>query len=159
MPSRRSQIEMTAEEQKEFLATGWTLQVASIGHQGYPHLVAMWYGMIDGEIHFTTFAKAQKVLNLERDPRITCMLEAGEQYQELRGLVIEGEAEVIQDDPDMVLQVMVAIGSKRAADGGNSDGATMPSDVQRKQATKRAVVRVHSKRVISWDHNKLDGTY
>lgn len=155
MPSRRSQIEMTPEEQEEFLATGWTLQVASIGSQGYPHLVAMWYGMIGGEIHFTTFAKAQKVLNLERDPRITCMLESGEQYQELRGLVVEGDAEVIQGDPDLVLQVNAAIGAKR----GNGADATMPSDVQRKQAAKRAVVRVHPKRVISWDHNKLGGTY
>ena len=159
MPSRRSQIEMTPEEQEEFLATGWTLQVASIGTQGYPHLVAMWYGMIDGEIHFTTFTKAQKVLNLERDPRITCMLESGEQYQELRGLVIEGEAEVIQGDPDLVLQVMAAIGSKRTGEGDDSDAATMPSDVQRKQAAKRAVVRVHPKRALSWDHHKLGGTY
>jgi PPOX class probable F420-dependent enzyme len=159
MPSRRSQIEMTPEEQEEFLAAGWTLQVASIGTQGYPHLVAMWYGMIDGEIHFTTFAKAQKLLNLERDPRITCMLESGEQYQELRGLVVEGDAEVIQGDPDLVLQVMAAIGVKRGGGDGNGDAAMMPSDVQRKQAAKRAVVRVHAKRVISWDHNKLGGTY
>jgi hypothetical protein len=87
------------------------------------------------------------------------MLESGEQYQELRGLVVEGDAEVIQGDPDLVLQVMAAIGVKRGGGDGNGDAATMPSDVQRKQAAKRAVVRVHAKRVISWDHNKLGGTY
>ena len=155
MPNRRRQIEMTAQEQEDFLSTGWTLQVASVGIQGYPHLVAMWYCIIDGEIHFTTFAKAQKVLNLERDPRITCMLESGEQYQELRGLVIEGTAEVVQGDPELVLRVMAALGTKQASDAA----ATMPSEVQRMQATKRAVVRVHPKRVISWDHGKLGGAY
>ena len=158
MPSRRSQIEMTAEEQEEFLANGWTLQVASIGPQGFPHLVAMWYGMIEGMIHFTTFVKAQKVLNLERDARITCMLESGEEYQKLRGLVVEGEAEIVKGDADLVLQVMAAIGAKRASEG-EEDSATMPSDVQRRQAEKRAVVRVRPARIISWDHNKLGGVY
>lgn len=154
MPSRRSQIAMTPEEQDEFLATGWTLQVASIGPNGWPHLVAMWYAVIDGEIHFTTFAKAQKVLNLKRDARITCMLEAGEEYQELRGLVVEGEAEVVEGDPSLVLRVMGEIERKRT---GKAPG--IPGEVQQKQAAKRVVVRVRSQREYSWDHRKLGGVY
>ena len=123
MPSRRGQNEMTQEEQAEFLATGWTLQVASLGPEGFPHLVAMWYGMVDGAIHFTTFAKAQKVINLKRDPRITCMLESGEEYQELRGLVIEGEAEVIQGNPRSGAR---GDGRDRGETGGRQGGKAMP---------------------------------
>ncbi len=155
MPKRRNQIELTPEEREEFLATGWTLQVASIGSDGWPHLVAMWFAVIDGDIHFTTFRKAQKVVNLRRDPKISCMLESGEQYQELRGLVIEGQAEVIDGDPDLVLQVMGAIERKRT---GETTPA-IPNEVQRKQATKRSVVRVRAERTYSWDHNKLGGVY
>jgi nitroimidazol reductase NimA-like FMN-containing flavoprotein (pyridoxamine 5'-phosphate oxidase superfamily) len=77
MPSRRSSIALTDAEQQQVLEDGWTLQVASAGHRGYPHLVAMWYVLVDGAIEFTTFGKSQKILNLRRDPRITAMLESG----------------------------------------------------------------------------------
>src|SRR5690349_1388318 len=88
MPSRRGAIALTDEEQRAFLNDGWTIQVASIGPKGYPHLVAMWYVVIDGKVHFTTFGKSQKVLNLRRDGKITAMLESGKAYAELKGLVI-----------------------------------------------------------------------
>ena len=159
MPSRRTQIAMTDEEQQAFLEQGWTLEVASNGPRGWPHLVAMWYAMLDGKIHFTTFTKSQKIRNLRRDPKITCLLEAGEAYEELRGLVIEGEAEVIGDDPDLVLRVMAAVGRKRDGGGDGEGSGALPSDVQRRQAAKRSVVRVHPVRVYSWDHRKLGGVY
>ena len=97
MPSRRGQITMTEEEQEAFLADAWTLQVASLGPSGWPHLVAMWFVVIDGVITFTTFAKSQKIVNLKRDAKITCMAESGTKYAELRGLVVEGEAEVTDE--------------------------------------------------------------
>src|ERR1044071_378928 len=77
MPSRRGAIALTQEEQEKFLAESWTLQVDSVGHKGYPHLVAMWYVVMDGKIHFTTFGKSQKLMNLRRDSKIPCMLESG----------------------------------------------------------------------------------
>ena len=69
---------------------GYTLQLATNGTDGFPHLVAMWYGMVDGHLHFNTYATSQKAKNLERDPRVTCMVEAGTEYAELRGVVIQG---------------------------------------------------------------------
>ncbi len=155
MPSRRAQIQMTDQEQKKFLADGWTLQIASIGPNGWPHLIAMWYAVIDGLIHFTTFTKSQKILNLQRDPRVTCMLEQGDKYEELQGLVIEGEAEVISDDPDLTLRVLQHTGAKYR---GSPIDAPLDAD-RRRLAAKRAVVRVHPKRVYSWDHRKLSGRY
>ena len=157
MPSRRAEIQMSEEEQRAFLESGHTLQVASIGPRGAPHLVAMWYVMIDGLIHFTTFTKAQKILNLKRDPRITCMLEAGEAYEELRGLVVEGEAEVIDGDPDVSFRVMTANNAKYS--GGSSPLARAPEEQRRATAAKRSTVRVHPKRVYSWDHRRLAGRY
>src|SRR5437870_12703585 len=105
MPKRRNQIEMTDEEQDAFLREGHTLQVASIGPHGYPHQVAMWYALIDGKVHFTTYARSQKVQNLRRNPKLSIMLEAGEPYNELRGLVIEGDAEIIEGDVALAARV------------------------------------------------------
>ena len=159
MPSRRNMIAMTDEEATEFIETGWTLQVASVGNNGWPHLVAMWYGVIDGKIHFTTYAKAQKVLNLKRDPRITVMLESGTEYSKIKGLVIEGEAEVVENDPDLVMAVQDATGRKRNENAGAQAATPMTDEQRRAQASKRAVVRIEAKRVYSWDHGKLGGRY
>ncbi|MDP6606537.1 MAG: pyridoxamine 5'-phosphate oxidase family protein [Dehalococcoidia bacterium] len=158
MPSRRNEIAMTDEERLDFLEHGATLQVASIGHDGWPHMVAMWYAMIDGDIHFTTYRKAQKVLNLEADPRITCMLETGIAYSEVRGLVIRGKADVILDTPELVVDVQIATAAKR----GEVDPTAPvppPSEARLNQAAKRAVIRVRPTNIYSWDHSKLGGRY
>ena len=155
MAKKRSLIEMTEEEQRQFLAEGRHLMIASNGHNGWPHVIAMWYVVIDGLVHFTTYAKSQKVRNLQRDHRITCLLEAGVAYTELRGLVIEGTAEVVDDDPALSLKVIQAVGAKHSG----SPLGTAPSEQQQKMATKRAVIRVHPTRVFSWDHRKLGGAY
>src|SRR5438874_7585560 len=100
--NRRNQIRMNDEEIRAFLEEQRTLQVATIDRDGYPHLVAMWYVLINDEVVFWTYAKSQKAVNLRRDPRLTCLVEAGVRYEELRGVQIKGRA-VISDDPTVVL--------------------------------------------------------
>jgi PPOX class probable F420-dependent enzyme len=154
VPSRRASIALTAEEQERFLAESFTLQVASIGPHGYPHLVAMWYVVVDGLVQFTTFAKSQKVLNLRRNPKISAMLESGRAYNELKGMVIEGEAEIVQD-PHVTAKVMAVIGSKY-------NGIPIPTNTPEAAlnvASKRVVIRIHPKETYSWDHSKLGGRY
>jgi PPOX class probable F420-dependent enzyme len=154
VPSRRADITLTQEEQDQFLNDGWTLQVASIGPKGYPHLVAMWYVVIDGVIHFTTFAKSQKIVNLRRDPKLTVMLESGRGYSELKGLVYEATAELI-DDPAYTARVMALVGEKY-------NGIPVPTDTPEaalKVASKRVSVRVNPDDIYSWDHSKLGGSY
>ncbi len=154
MPSRRTSIALTAEEQERFLNDSWTLQVASIGPKGYPHLVAMWYVIIDGKVHFTTFRKSQKILNLRRNPKISVMLEAGKGYSELRGMVIEGEATLLDDAP-FSAKVMGMVGEKY-------NGIPAPMETPEAAlavASKRTVVRVDPVEVYSWDHSKLGGRY
>lgn len=154
MPSRRASIALTQEEQDAFMRDGWTLQVASNGKHGYPHLVAMWYVVIDGLIQFTTFRKSQKILNLKRDPKITVMLEAGKQYAQLQGLVIEGTAEII-DDAEQTARVMAQVGAKY-------NGIPAPTETPAAAlavASKRVIVRIHPKDIYSWDHQKLGGRY
>lgn len=156
MPSRRAEIALTPEEQRTMIEEeGWTLQVASIGPKGFPHLVAMWYVVDDdGTIVFTTYARSQKVLNLRRNPKMTVMLEAGRAYAELRGLVIEAEAEII-DDPQYTAKVMAKVGHKY-------NGIPIPTDTPEsalKAASKRVTVRVRPVDVYSWDHRKLGGRY
>ncbi len=149
MPSRRSNIAMTEAEQAQFMQQVKTLQVASLGPQGWPHLVAMWFKVVDGKIHFSTYGTSQKVMNLRRNPRITCMLEDGETYDQLRGLVIEGQADIIDHPPD-VLHYLQAIGDNLGQE---------PTEQQKAMSTKRVIVRVNPERAYSWDHRKLGGRY
>lgn len=155
MPKRRTQIAMTDAEQAAFLREGHTLEVASIGARGYPHQVAMWYALIDGVVHFTTYAHSQKVQNLRRNPKVSVMLETGTAYSELRGLVIEGDAEIIEGDTELAARVMMISGSRRPAE----PPAGPPSEQTLRAVAKRAVIRVNPVHVYSWDHRKLGGTY
>jgi PPOX class probable F420-dependent enzyme len=149
MPSQRERIRMTDDEVAEFLATERTVQVASIGPDGTPHLVPMWFAVIDGRIAFWTFAKAQKTLNLRRDPRIACLLEAGDFYGELRGVSITGRAE-LADDYDTVFKVGAAVYARYQGDMTHSSRAGVEAE-----AKKRVAVFVNPLKTASWDHRKL----
>jgi PPOX class probable F420-dependent enzyme len=149
MPSQRERIRMTEDEVAEFLATEKTLQVASIGPDGTPHLVPMWFAVVDGRIAFWSYAKAQKTLNLRRDPRLTCLLEAGDTYGELRGVSITGEVE-IADDYDTVFEVGSAIYARYQGDMTHASRAGVEAE-----ARKRVVIFVNPVKTASWDHRKL----
>ncbi len=155
MPSRRNNIALTDEERTQYLNEGWNLQVASIGPGGFPHLVAMWYVLDDqGRIMFTTFRKSQKVVNLQRDPKMTVMLESGKAYNELKGLVIEGEVEIV-DEPEFTAKVMARVGEKYNGIPARTD----TPEAALKVASKRVVVRLNPVDIYSWDHSKLGGVY
>ena len=156
MPSRRNQIKLTADEQRELLESERIVTVGSNGPGGWPHLMPVWYVPREGEIWVYTYAKSQKVRNLERDPRATLLIETGHEYQELRGLMIEAEAE-IQRDFDTVLELAKELNVRYTEDleAVTEEG----SAVLEKQAPKRVAIRFHPKRIASWDHRKLGGTY
>jgi PPOX class probable F420-dependent enzyme len=151
--NRRNLIAMTADEQSAFLANARTLILSSIDGQGYPHSVAMWFALIDGLVHMTSFRKAQKVVNLRRNPRVALLAESGTTYAELRGLMIRGRAEVV-DDLELCTRVLMEVQPRYF---GPADPSVR--DVLRKQAEKRVVIRIHPERVASWDHSKLGGAY
>lgn len=151
--SRRDQIKMSDEEIREFLQGRHTLNVATFNHDDTIHLVAMWYGFSGEEIVFETFAKSQKVQNLRRDPRITVLVEDGDQYEELRGVELVGRGEIIEDK-DEVLDVARSV-LRRYHD-------LKPEDIEAAaelMANKRVGVRIRAERVVSWDHRKLAGGY
>lgn len=155
MPSRRDQITMSPEERAAFLDEERVLNIATIGPDGYPHVVAMWYAVIDGDVTFWTFGKAQKVINLQRDPKISALVEAGDEYSELRGLEIVGTAELI-DDPDQVFEIGRAVAARYQGAVALSEAALGGIA---KQAQKRIGVRIKAERYVSWDHRKLGGGY
>jgi PPOX class probable F420-dependent enzyme len=151
--SRRKLITMTDEEMQAFLQDERTLQVATIGADGYPHLVAMWYVLLDHQIAFWTYARSQKAVNLRRDPRLTCLVEAGQRYEELRGVQIKGQATLL-DDRATVQQYGELIMERYT---GPLNTSTRPMVIA--QAAKRIVVVVNPIAIVSWDHRKLGGVY
>ena len=153
MPSRRDAITMTDAEIEAFLADQRILNVATNGPGGHPHVVAMWFVVLDGKPTFWTFGKSQKVVNIRRDPKITALVESGDDYDELRGVELVGSARLIEDH-DAILDLGLRLEEKYT-------GAV--SDAQRarleKQALKRVGVVIDVDRAVSWDHTKLGGVY
>jgi len=152
--STRDKIRMTEAEIDAFLEEQRTMSVATIGADGRPHVVAMWYAFVDGALCFWTFAKSQKIVNLRRDNRITCLVEDGDVYANLRGVELIARAQ-ISDDEDEVLKFGVAE-SARYQNQPVSDAMVA---AVKKMANKRVVVRLEIERVVSWDHRKLGGRY
>ncbi|MGW4399015.1 pyridoxamine 5'-phosphate oxidase family protein [Amycolatopsis nivea] len=147
--NQRAQIEMTPEEVSAYLASQRTATLVSLGPDGHPHAVAMWYGVIDGVLWFETKAKAQKAVNLRRDPRVTVLIEDGLTYDVLRGVSLEGRAEVV-DDPDALWAVGVNVWERYH--GEYTDEVKPMVEFMLR---KRVAIRVDVERVRSWDHRKL----
>jgi PPOX class probable F420-dependent enzyme len=156
MPSRRDQIKLSEDEQLELLETERVVVVSSLGPRGWPHSMPMWFVVRDGEIWVWSYAKAQKVRNLERDPRATLLVETGFEYTELRGVQIEAEAEVVRD-PERVLEFGKEL-TVRYTEGIDSVEGDAAAAMQA-QAAKRVAIRFRPVRVATWDHRKLGGTY
>jgi len=151
---KRDQIKLTDKEQREFLEGARTMILVSNGRDGWPHPVPMWFVIHEGRPIMSTYASSQKVLNLRRDPRVTALVEAGEQYDELRGVMIHGRAEIIEDRP-LVEDVQVAFAHKYVG-GPFPEGAEA---LIRARAAKRVAIRIVPERMTSWDHAKLGGGY
>jgi PPOX class probable F420-dependent enzyme len=153
--SKRDQIQLSDEEVSDFLAAERTVICATNGRDGWPHLMPLWFVVRDGEIWAWTFAKSQKVKNLERDPRATLQVETGEQYQELRGVMLETEAVLHRETAD-VLALGLEIFQKYT---GMDD---LPDEVREmvgNQAPKRVAMQFVERRRSTWDHRKLGGAY
>jgi PPOX class probable F420-dependent enzyme len=149
--NQRAAITMTDEEVAAFVERSRTATLATNGPTGVPHLIAMWYGLIDGTIYFETKAKSQKAVNLRRDPRCSVMIEAGRTYDQLRGVAIEGTATII-DDTTADEYWAAAVSVFERYNGPYSDEMRPFVEIM---MNKRVVVRVEPERVRTWDHRKL----
>lgn len=150
---RRNLIELSPAEQRVFLETKKTIVLSTIDHRGYPHSVAMWYVMDGDCCVMTTYAKSQKAANIRRNPKVALLAESGEKYEALKGVLVRGRAELIED-VDQCVSVLSRVHRKMSG--------SMPEGIEealRAQARKRVVIKVVPEHVSSWDHSKLGGTY
>ncbi|MGY4710087.1 pyridoxamine 5'-phosphate oxidase family protein [Mycolicibacterium sp. CBM1] len=147
--NQRNQIVMSEAEIADFVASSRTGTMATVGPDGQPHLVAMWYGVLDGEIWIETKAKSQKAVNLRRDPRVSFLIEGGMTYDTLRGVSFEGVGEIV-DDPDTIFKVGVSVWERY--NGPYTDDLKPAVDMM---MNKRVAVRIVAHRTRSWDHGKL----
>ena len=149
MANQRDQVVMTHDEQVEFLHQQRSCTLGTFGPQGRIHLVGMWYALQDDHIWFETKRKAQKTVNLRRDPRCSFLVEAGHTYDQLCGVAIEGTAEVVEDE-SVVWDVCVNIFERY-----NGPYSEEMKPFVELMAHNRVVVRLDPQRVRSWDHRKL----
>lgn len=152
MAKARDIVRMSEAEISAFLADAHSLQVATLGPDGAPHLTTVWFAVHEGCVLFETYGKSQKVVNLLRDPRIAVLAEDGLTYGELRGVSINGHAEVVDANPRLFDLMRLLIAHHFP---GQSDEALDAQTTN--MAAKRVVVVVHPAKVMSWDHTKLGG--
>ena len=145
---------MSETEIDDFISGQKSLQVATINRDGTPHLSTLWFDIVDGNIVFETFTKSQKIKNLERDNRISCLLEDGLEYEKLRGVQINGIAELYTESDDVH-----ALARGVMARNNPDIPEEMLDDIAKAMSAKRTAVVVKATKVISWDHGKLGGTY
>jgi PPOX class probable F420-dependent enzyme len=153
--NRRAAIRMSDEEALAFLEEQRTVICATHGHDGWPHLMPLWYVLRGGTLWAWTYAKSQKTKNLERDPRATLQVEAGESYDQLRGLMLRTEA-VLHRDPDIVSGFVADLAPRYAPPG--VDPEQLREGFAR-QVPKRVAIEFTERGRVSWDHRKLGGTY
>jgi PPOX class probable F420-dependent enzyme len=152
--SRRDQIKLTEAEQAAFLHEQRVVICATNGTRGWPHLMPLWYVVRHGEIWAWTYAKSQKVRNLERDPRATLQIEDGDSYDQLHGVMLECAVELHRDH-----EAVAKLGAELLARYG---GGTVTPEIEAAvaaQAAKRVALRFIARRTASWDHRKLAGVY
>jgi len=150
--NRRRQIRLTPEEQAAFLREHRKAALATIGKDGFPHVVAMNFVAKDGAFYMTSYGKAQKVLNIRRNPKVALMVEAGDSYGELRGVMIRGDCEILEE-ADAVRGVFAAMAEARGTPARERPRGSVDS------APKRVVLKIVPEKITSWDHRKLGGAY
>ena len=148
--SRRDQIKMSDEEVVDFLASERVVVCATNGKDGFPHLMPLWYVLRDGEVWAWTFAKSQKVRNLERDPRATLQVETGDTYDQLRGVMLKCDVVVERETPAVADLGLEIFEKYTGGDVGDEIRAMVL-----KQAEKRVAMRFVARETASWDHRKL----
>ena len=157
MAKKRDQIKMSTQEVAHFLDEQRVVNVSTLGRDGWPHMTALWYVMRGSEPWIWTYAKSQKIRNIERDDRATLLVEAGHEYHELKGVMLKARAELHRD-----VYAVAAVGEELFDRyQGQRSGAIDDSarEALRSQAAKRVAIQFHVTETASWDHSKLGGAY
>jgi len=149
MANVRSKIELSAAEQREFIERSKTVIMGTINHDGYPHLVPMWFGLIDGLVHMHTYKTSQKAVNVGRNPRGSLLFEDGEDYDKLRGVFMRGRFEIVDD---LELCYRIAVGSAKKYQGLSEEQV---AGGLRHYVRKRVALVFHPEKISSWDHGKI----
>jgi len=152
MSKSRQAVSMSEQEVQDFLVANMKVQVATLDRDGAPHLTTLFYVVQDGRIAFWTYGTSQKVRNLERDPRISALVETGTDYAELAGVSVQGKAEIVRD-PEGIRRVGSAVVSVMA---GGADLGDLGRDIVEKQVAKRVGIVITPTTVASWDHSKMN---
>ena len=156
----RKDITMSPDEIHAFFEESMTLQVATLGKDGFPHVAPMWFVVDDDKVVFRSFSKSQKIVNLERNPKLTVLIESGLDYSELRGVMIKGEARLITDR-DYVLAMYGRLAARYPMI--NDEPVELDPEALEtafgRMADKNTAVVVEPVKIISWDHRKIGGGY
>ncbi|MCZ6872840.1 MAG: pyridoxamine 5'-phosphate oxidase family protein [bacterium] len=149
--SRRAAIRLSPEEQEAFLGETRKASLATIDQDGFPHVVAMGFVAKDGALYMTSYAKAQKVLNIRRNPQVGVMIETGDHYAEYRGVMIRGRCEIVDETPEVAAIMQMSMAKEGEESTPRGDALS--------RAPKRVGLKIIPEKIATWDHTKLGGNY
>ena len=154
MPKRRDIVKMSKDEIWKFIESQKTIQVATINKDGTPHVMPLWFAIDDGRVVLETFTKSQKVVNLERDARISVLFEDGDEYNDLKGVSIRGTAQLVQEHEEVHrLHMLVLVRNQPEVPVDLLEKATAS------MVAKKTAIVIQPERFVTWDHSKLAGVY
>jgi nitroimidazol reductase NimA-like FMN-containing flavoprotein (pyridoxamine 5'-phosphate oxidase superfamily) len=145
----RPDITLTPDEQAAFLRETRKCSLATIDQHGFPHVIAMNFVERGGAYYMTSYGKAQKVLNIRRNPKVGIMIETGRAYAELKGVMVRGDCAIIED-PEAVAEAMGWLGAGRTTERPAGAVRAVP---------KRVLLKITPHKTFTWDHSKLGGRY
>lgn len=155
MAAGRAAVRLTEEERRAFLAENMKVQVATISADGAPHLTTLFYVLDnEGRIAFWTYASSQKIANLRRDPRVSCLVEDGVDYGELRGVSITGRGRLVEEY-DEIRALGARVVARMAGVADAAELGELGEQIVDGQARKRVGVVIEPEKVASWDHRKM----
>lgn len=154
MPKRRDSITMNSHEMWDFIATQKSMHVCSLNTDGSPHLITMWFTLIEKKIILVSYSKSQKIVNLKRNPSIAILCESGTEYIELRGVSINSNAELITD-PKLVEDYETSLILRNQA----ASSAAAARQMAASMSAKKTAILVSPEKIKTWDHSKLNSDY
>ncbi|MEW1547645.1 pyridoxamine 5'-phosphate oxidase family protein [Streptomyces tsukubensis] len=145
---RGRRIMMTPEEIDAFLAGQRTCRVATVSADGRPHAGALWYVWDGTSLWLYSIVRSRRWADLRRDPRIAVLVDAGEEYGELRGVELSGTAVPVGESPRTGAPCAELQEPEKLFARKNFGLDAMPHD------GRHAWLRLTPDAVVSWDFRK-----
>ena len=148
-------LRMTEAEIDALMREQGRIRIATVGPGSDINLTPMTFGWAGGRVYI--FGRGQKVANLRRNPTATVLVDVGDAWRELKGVMMRGRGRVLEDaaaeaaDPYLA-DAQLNIGAKSGLK--DEQGGVRPHAVSASGRSRRWIV-FEPERIVSWNNERL----